>query len=109
MATSILVIDLTGGIGGTPIRCTYLFTDFETAEEVHARLVKAATDYHGRANDRERMVTFNPTGTVASVDVSSIAAIGIDHSMGDAKEAHEEWAAHVGHLHSLGTAKPITQ
>jgi hypothetical protein len=105
MTVCALVIDHRAGIGSGTIRGVYAFGDFDAARAVHDELVAAVGKWHDRANDRDRMFTFHSLGSIASVDVSEIAAVGIDNSMGEHREKHEDWAAHCGRLNALASGR----
>ncbi len=96
MPTCALILDFAGGIGSGGIRQQYLMPDIDAARTVQSFLVGAAKAYHDRANDREKMVTFEHLTGPGTVDVSSLVAIGVDDPLGDRRAQVEEWNRAMG-------------
>ena len=70
---------------------SFLFPDADAAATVQGQLVKAAEDYHDRANDRERLFSFETVHGPSSVDVSGIASVGVEDPLGKGAEANTAW------------------
>ncbi len=89
-------------IMGSCSRTCFLFANKDDALFVHERLKDATTRYHDRANDRERIFTFDALTGPASIDVSSISAFWIDNALGDGRAEQEEWNRQIGKMRRLG-------
>ena len=100
-----LIIDFRAGITSGNLTKQYFFREMEGALDVFGKLRDAVTKYHDRANDRERLLSFDHLSGVAAVDVSEIAALSIADELGVGRDALEAWEAAIAEVKGAGEGK----
>jgi len=81
----------------------HLFATREDADVVFEQVYKACKDYNTRANDREKIISFECLNGMTAIDVSAIICIGVDDALEEkAKAALLEWHKGIKEIRAAG-------